>query len=485
MRLFRALPVLVFLLAALPPLLASAQTPAASAFHCSGSTTSDAVAGAASLGLIVDVQLDCGGPGDVTFTLPDGARVAARLTEQGRFDGTVGVAYVCDQTAAGIDTTVTVDGGGRWTATLAITAEAAPPCDYLLHAGVNRVTWSGESSSIAEALHTRRIGASPQLEAEARAMAIERIVVWQFDEDRSWPRGWGAGVPAGVAGLERFEPGETYYVISPAELPWTFPKPPPISYFEYAQIVSLYGHPNVPRMGQLGEYSPLRATIAVARLAKQYDRLNGDRDVIPALHLITGVAQSWPGRDGDYLGNLNHDLLAEYVEAARAAGQLLFLDVQIGWADPLTEVRKLEWALREPFVHLALDPEFATLNDNRRPGTVIGELGPADVNRVQAYLAELVLDGDLPPKILVIHQFLREMLISPMRYDSVPQVEITIDMDGFGGRAGKLSKYRLFAHSAYAERSALKIFPNRDINPLSPAEILALSPAPPDLVIYQ
>ena len=484
MRLIRALPVLMFLLLALPPLLASAQAPAASAFHCSGSTTSDA-AGAGSLGLLVGVQLDCGGPGEVTFTLPDGARVVGRLTAQGRFDGTVGVAYVCNQVAAGIDTAVTTDGGGRWTATLAITVQAAPSCDYLLRAGVNRVTWSGESSPIAEALHPRRIGPSPRLDAEARATAIEHIVIWRFDEERSWPQGWGAGVPASVATLERLEPGETYYVISPAELPWTFPKPPPASYFDDAQIVSLYGHPNVPRMGQLGEHSPLRATIAVARLAEQFDRLNGDRDVIPALHLITGVAQSWPGRDGDYLGNLNHDLLAEYVEAARAAGQLLFLDIQIGWADPLTEVRKLEWALREPFVHLALDPEFATLSDNKRPGTVIGELGPADVNRVQAYLAGLVLDGDLPPKILVIHQFLRNMLIRPMDYDSVPQVEITIDMDGFGGRAGKLSKYRLFAHSAYAERSALKIFPNRDVNPLSPAEILKLSPAPPDLVIYQ
>ena len=256
------------------------------------------------------------------------------------------------------------------------------------------------------------------------------------------------------------------------------------SVFEEAQIVSFYGYPGIPGMGALGAYPPERVADEVMRVAAEYDALNGERGVVPALHLIVAVAQTRPGDDGTYLSRMPDDLLATYVELARERGLLLFLDVQVGWADPLQEVQRLEHALAEPFVHLALDPEFATAAKRARPGTIIGSLGAADINAVQRYLAALVADRALPPKILVLHQFLERMLTDTDQYEASDAVELIIDMDGFGPAHAKLSKYDRYARAPYAERAALKLFYDWDVPLLTPERVQALD-RPPDLVIYQ
>ncbi|MCY4456309.1 MAG: hypothetical protein OXC56_08385 [Chloroflexi bacterium] len=256
------------------------------------------------------------------------------------------------------------------------------------------------------------------------------------------------------------------------------------SIFERAQVVSFYGYPGVGVMGELGLHTPAGAAEAIKRLAAEYDALNGPREVLPALHLIVAVAQRHPGNDGLYLQRMDDELLNEYVEAARDAGILLFVDVQIGWSNTLTEVMILEDVLREPFVHLALDPEFATRSKGTAPGVSIGTLGSADLNAVQHYLAGLVREHDLPPKVLVVHQFLNSMLEGVDHYDDVPEVEVTIDMDGWGNPYVKLTKYDLYAVSDYSERAAIKLFYHWDVPLLTPARLLSLE-NPPDLVIYQ
>ena len=266
----------------------------------------------------------------------------------------------------------------------------------------------------------------------------------------------------------------------------TTPRTGPLqpSVFQQAQIVSFYGYPGVGTMGELGLHTPSGAAAAITRLAAEYDALNGPREVMPALHLIVAVAQRHPGNSGLYLGRMSNERLSEYVEAARAANILLFVDVQIGWSDALTEVRRLEDVLREPFVHLAIDPEFATRSKGTAPGVAIGTLDAADVNAVQHYLAGLVREHDLPPKVLVLHQFLRSMLTRVDQYDDVAEVDVTIDMDGFGNPYVKLTKYDLYATADYAERAAIKLFYHWDAPLMTPGRLLSLD-NPPDLVIYQ
>ena len=168
---------------------------------------------------------------------------------------------------------------------------------------------------------------------------------------------------------------------------------------------------------------------------------------------------------------------------AREHGLLLFLDVQVGWADALAEARRFADALAEPFVHLALDPEFATRAQGLPPGVVIGSLDAGQVNEVQRYLALLVRGRGLPPKLLVLHQFLDEMLPTPEEYLALPEVELTVDMDGYGPDAVKLEYYDRFALAPHAERSAIKLFYDWDAPLLTPERLLALD-RPPDLVIY-
>lgn len=267
--------------------------------------------------------------------------------------------------------------------------------------------------------------------------------------------------------------------VAPAEIA---PVEPPESALATHQVVSYYGYPEVGVMGELGLHDPVTAAERVRQLAAEYDALNGSRDTVGALHLIVDVAQAGPTDDGLYLDKMPKQQIAEYVEVARDFGILLFLDLQIGWSDPLEDTKRLEWFLREPFVHLALDPEFATQRFGYAPGQVIGALDADEVNGVQAYLADLVAGAGIPPKLLVLHQFKPRMLIEPERFDDVPEVEITIDMDGFGGAGAKISGFERYARADYAERSAFKLFYHWDLPVLSIQQIVDLDV---DYVIYQ
>ena len=273
----------------------------------------------------------------------------------------------------------------------------------------------------------------------------------------------------------------------PAPPPLPPPAPPallPPSVFERAQVISFYGFPGFPVMGALGAYDPDEAIAEVARVAAEYDATNGSRGVISALHLIVAVAQKHPGSDGLYLERMGDEQLSRYVEAARRHGALLFLDIQVGWSDVLLEVGRLAEVLQEPFVHVALDPEFATRHTRAAPGIAIGALDADQVNAVQEYLGGMVRRLRLPPKILVLHQFLDDMLLATERYADVPEVELTIDMDGYGGDGAKLSKYERYALSSYSERAAIKLFYEWDTPLITPRRLQALA-TPPDLVIYQ
>ena len=466
----------------------------AAAPTCVTSAHAEAAATAGSLSTGVTLTARCQGAGSLSVALPggDGAELAVEAGVQ--LVAPVGAAYLC----AGDPPLLRVEsaappGYAEWVPVQGL--GALPACDVLLKAGVTEVRWRGPALRIAEAFAPLAAlaaaagdGLQPGVLSAARSEdgVVPGLSVWTADPHSRWRwRGWGDGVPAMLGGPSQLEPGRSYLVVSTVERPWTFPTPSlPPSIFESAQVVSFYGHPGVPVMGALGAYSPERAAEEIAAWAEQYDRLNGARDVIPAFHLISAVAQRDPQPDGSYLGRLDAPAIAAYVEAAREHGLLLFLDVQVGWSDPLADVELLAPFLAEPFVHLALDPEFATAALGVAPGKLIGRLEAKQVNAVQAYLAELVRAAGLPPKILVLHQFLDSMLRDRGDYDDVPEVEVTIDMDGFGFDRDKLTKYGIYALQPAADRSAIKLFFDWDFPLLTPTRLQQLQ-NPPDLVIYQ
>ena len=264
---------------------------------------------------------------------------------------------------------------------------------------------------------------------------------------------------------------------------WTWSSPVTIAPV-WPQVLAFYGHPGVPAMGALGQGTPAEVAGRVAEWVQRYDRLNGPRRAVGAYHLITGVAQAGPTSSGLWLYRLSHDRITEYVDAAREHGMLLFLDTQIGWSDPLTEVKLLEEFLKEPFVHMALDPEFATKSLGVGPGRAIGGITGSEVNEVLQYLSSLVRQEGLPPKILMVHQFVGRMLHDRDVIERYSGVELSIDMDGIGTPGAKVYGYDLFAVTEPSQRPAFKLFFDQDRPVMTPEDVQALDPAP-DVIIYQ
>ena len=355
-------------------------------------------------------------------------------------------------------------------------------CGLLLN-GLRFVTWDRASIPIDVALAPVRLvfAGAPRHSEPAPQSAI---MVWQRNPEGIW-HAWGADAPAGVPRLSQFERGGQYAILSSTPVAWSLPSASAgASIFATGQVVSYYGYPGVPTMGILGEYAPAEAMRQAVAQAAAYDALNGDRTVTPALHLITAVAHASPGFDGTYLGRLPLSTVRAYADAAAAQGGLLIIDIQIGWSNPLVEVRGYEEVLLLPNVHVALDPEFATRRKGDPPGEAIGSVTGDEVNAVQQYLSDLVRTHHLPPKTLVVHQFRWDMILDPYRMAAYPGVDLVIDMDGWGYQGAKLSGYEAYARAPYAPRPGFKLFFRWDTPLLTPEQIQAL-PKPPDLIIYQ
>jgi len=130
-------------------------------------------------------------------------------------------------------------------------------------------------------------------------------------------------------------------------------------------------------------------------------------------------------------------------------------------------------------VQPALDPEFA-MPEGKLPGESIGSLNAVDVNAAQALLQNFLEERELPDKVLIVHQFTRDMLTDPELIEDYPRVRLVIDMDGFGPPHVKRVKYDWFA--APAEYSGIKLFFRHDSDLMSEQEVLELNP---DVIIYQ
>jgi hypothetical protein len=65
-----------------------------------------------------------------------------------------------------------------------------------------------------------------------------------------------------------------------------------------------------------------------------------------------------------------------------------------------------------------------------------------------------------------------------------PGLAITMNVDGFGDRPNKISKYKSFTSEAVRFHDGYKLFYKEDVNLMRPRDVLRLRP-PPDLVMYE
>jgi len=250
----------------------------------------------------------------------------------------------------------------------------------------------------------------------------------------------------------------------------------------HKRIIAYYGNLYSSRMGILGELPPDEL---IAKLGAEVDAWNAadpTTEAVPALHYIAVTAQGQPGRDGKYRARMPFSQIDSVLRIAKRRGALVFLDIQVGFSTIAAELPRLDTFLRLPHVHLGIDPEFSMKGD-LPPGKQIGYFTADDINFAARHLAELVRRHGLPPKVLVVHRFTQRMVQDYRRIELMPEVQIVIDMDGWGAPALKKNTYQRYIFPEPVQFTGFKFFYKNDlIRPphrmMTLEEVLALTPVP-------
>ena len=255
----------------------------------------------------------------------------------------------------------------------------------------------------------------------------------------------------------------------------------------FNRIVAYYGNFYSARMGVLGEYPPDKVIELLKAQATAWAKADPTTPVTLALDYIAVAAQTAPGRDGKYMMRMPDSQVEKAISLADQIDGLVFLDVQPGWSTVGTEVQRLAPYFKEPNVELALDPEFA-VTEGKRPGEWRGTMDAADINFAAQFLAKIVQENHLPPKILVVHRFTQRMVTDYRAIKPLPEVEVVMDMDGFGAPSEKIAAYRDFIADQPVQLTGFKLFYKNDVNwggrLMTPEEVLRLSPQP-SYILYQ
>lgn len=218
-------------------------------------------------------------------------------------------------------------------------------------------------------------------------------------------------------------------------------------------IVGYYGRPDAKSLGVLGQYSIEELTPLIQAKADEYDKINGDQKVIPAYHLIYGLATGDPGRKKDYLLPLSEAKLMKYINAAEDNGFLVIIDTQLGAQTPVEAITPVLKYLKYNSVHLAVDPEFEVDGLDIPPGKKIGHISGEEVNQVQSAMIDFMdkngIDGK---KTLMVHSFTEGMITEKNTIKQNDKIHLVMNLDGHGSPALKIKVY----NSLYTARAASK-----------------------------
>ena len=247
------------------------------------------------------------------------------------------------------------------------------------------------------------------------------------------------------------------------------------------RIVAYYGNPNSKQMGALGEFPRDEMLRRLQGEVRRWAEADPATPVIPALHLIAVVAQGAPGPSGHYRAQIRDQQVDSIYQMARSINGVMFIDVQVGTDDVRNIMPRFENFLKRPDIHFAVDPEFY-MRGGIVPGRRIGTMYAADINYVTEQLARIVRENNLPPKVLVIHRFTRNMVPDAEKIQLRPEVEFVMDMDGWGAPWLKYDSYRDYIVRHPVEFTGFKLFYHNDTkkgNPLlTPREVLGMWPQP-------
>ncbi len=261
--------------------------------------------------------------------------------------------------------------------------------------------------------------------------------------------------------------------------PPKMPAPLPGSILPAKRVIAFYGNPLSRRMGILGEFDTDDMLKRLDEEVAEWNKLDPAHPVQPALHLIAVVAQASAGRDGKYRARMDSALIEKVYGWAKRKNAIMFIDVQVGLSTLQQELPALERFLKRPEVHLGIDPEFS-MKDGSKPGKKVGTYDAADINYASRFLAKLVDEHKLPPKILVVHRFTRRGVTNADKIALDPKVQIVMHMDGFGAPWLKRDSYYSYVKKEPVQFAGWKQFtkPKNDNPRTSRESILRLWPVP-------
>jgi len=250
----------------------------------------------------------------------------------------------------------------------------------------------------------------------------------------------------------------------------------------FKRIVAYYGNLYSTKMGVLGQYPEDEMLQRLGTEVKKWEEADSSTPVLPALHYIAVVAQGSAGDSDKYRLRMPDSEIDKILAMAAKINAIVFLDIQVGFSNVETEIPLLEKYLKMPQVHLAIDPEFS-MKGKLRPGKIVGTLDAADINFASDYLANLVRENNLTPKILIIHRYTQKMVTNYKEIKTLPEVQILMNMDGWGAEAKKINTYQQFIYKEPVQFAGFKLFYKNDVlTPgtllMTPEKILKLNPRP-------
>ena len=260
------------------------------------------------------------------------------------------------------------------------------------------------------------------------------------------------------------------------------PYPLPGAIFPFKRVIAFYGNLYSTRMGILGELPKPQMFKKLQQEVAKWQAADTTIPAIPALHYIAVTAQGSPGKDGKYRLRMPFAQIDTIMSWSKEIDALVFVDIQVGLSSLQNEVPELEKYLQLPQVHLGIDPEFS-MKGGQAPGRVIGSFNSDDINYTINYLSDVVKKYNLPPKILVIHRFTQGMLKGFDKIKNTPEVQVLIDMDGWGDKILKKSSWLRYVYREPIHFAGFKIFYKNDTKTgadqlYSPEELLKFTPKP-------
>ncbi len=250
----------------------------------------------------------------------------------------------------------------------------------------------------------------------------------------------------------------------------------------FNRVVAFYGNLYSTKMGVLGEYPRQIMLAKLKEEVKKWQAADTTVKAIPALHYIATTAQGSPGSGNKYRLRMPFKQIDSVISMAKEINALVFIDIQVGHSTVQEEVPLFEQYFKMPNVHFGIDPEFS-MKGGQKPGAAIGTFDAADINFVSSYMAKIVRENNLPPKMLVVHRFTRAMVTNYKQIKLQPEIQMVMDMDGWGAQARKISTYKLFVYGEPVQFTGFKLFYKNDFREpnsriMTPEEVLKLKPRP-------